>query len=197
MLTLPKNPIVFWLINFLCITYCLFGQHKIRGALADMWNVGGLHLESSSALEHSPTRATIQSSFPSYQVQNCFHQGNWDPRRKQFELVEEKPLLLSWAITERGSPPASCSRLSRDQLVSGILSAVTWRRSLSPPWWAWDGSAPRWGQSSSLPVEVHPAVFPGWCCFMSLSSKCLTVVRSTHPVFYFSYSQDPLLNSVM
>lgn len=115
----------------------------------------GLHLESSSALEPSPTRAAIQSSFPSYQVQNCFYQGNWDPRRKQLELVEEKPLLLSWAITERGSPPVSYSRLSRDQLVSGILSAGTGKKSLSPPWWAWDGSALRWGQSSSLPVEVH------------------------------------------
>lgn len=72
------------------------------------------------------------------------------------------------------SSPLSYRILSRDQLVSGILSGSNMKEGPLPTL-----MTVRWLCSLLRPefvllVEVHPPFFPGWCCSMSPSSKWLT-----------------------
>lgn len=57
--------------------------------------VWGVNLEP--VLEPNPGTQSREGcnsiQFSVYQLENCFHQGNWDPRWKQLYLVEENPLL--------------------------------------------------------------------------------------------------------
>lgn len=159
------------LFNFLF--YYLFGQDQSWWALTDKWNGGVLEpgpLPCTGTQE--PGRAAIQSSFPLYQLENCFHQGNWDPNKKAIERKKWNPCWTRHS--EAGSSLLSYRILSRDQFLH--------LHQLEHEGRACSSQSPQF----ALPVKFQPAIFPSWCRSTSLSSKWLAGIRTNLLVILMS-----------